>query len=60
MDRKICHEGHCWASRGLPSDADQGLSDGFFYIHHIPMIDTYSCIPFDSPHLIFKVELAIR
>ena len=23
------------------------------------MIDTFSCIPFDLPHLIFKVELAI-
>ena len=22
------------------------------------MIDTFSCIPFDLPHLIFKVELA--
>ena len=24
------------------------------------MIDTFSCIPFDLPHLIFKVELAIK
>ena len=23
------------------------------------MIDTFSCIPFDLPHLIFKVELGI-
>ena len=23
VDRKICHEGHCSASRGLPSDAEQ-------------------------------------
>ena len=23
------------------------------------MIDTFSCIPFDLPHLIFKVELAL-
>ena len=24
------------------------------------MIDTFSCIPFDLPHLIFKVEPAIQ
>ena len=24
------------------------------------MIDTFSCIPFELPHLIFKVELAIN
>ena len=24
------------------------------------MIDTFSCIPFDLPHLIFKEELAIK
>ena len=35
-------------------------SDGFFYPHHIPMIDTFSCIPFDLTHLIFKVELDIK
>ena len=35
-------------------------SDGFFYPHLIPMIDTFSFIPFDLPHLIFKVELAIK
>ena len=35
-------------------------SDRFFYPHHIPMIDTLSCIPFDLPHLIFKKELAIK
>ena len=23
------------------------------------MIDTFSCIPFDLPHLIFKEELAV-
>ena len=23
------------------------------------MIDTFSCIPFDLPHLIFKVDLAL-
>ena len=32
----------------------------FFYPHHIPMIDTFSCIPFDLPYLTFKVELAIK
>ena len=32
-------------------------SDRFFYPHHTPMIDTFSCIPFDLPHLIFEVEL---
>ena len=26
----------------------------------IPMIDTFSCIPFDLPHLIFKEELVIK
>ena len=38
------------------------LNDGFFYPHYMitPMIDTFSCIPFDLPHLIFKVELAIK
>ena len=35
-------------------------SDVFFYLHHTPMIDTFSCIPFDLPHLIFKVELAVK
>ena len=35
-------------------------SDRFFYPHHTPMIDTFSCIPFDTPHLIFKVELAMK
>ena len=35
-------------------------SDGFFYSPHTPMIDIFSCIPFDLPHLIFKVELAIN
>ena len=33
-------------------------SDRFFYPHHTPMIDTFSCILFDLPHLIFKAELA--
>ena len=36
------------------------LSDGFFYPHHTPMKDTFSCIHFDLPHLIFKEELAIK
>ena len=35
-------------------------SDSFFYPHYTPMIDTFSCIPFDLPHLIFKEELAIK
>ena len=35
-------------------------SDGFFYPHHTPMIDTFSCIPFDISHLIFEVVLAIK
>ena len=41
-------------------------SDGFFfYLHHTPLPsphplkDTFSCIPFDLPHLIFKAELAV-
>ena len=33
---------------------------GFFYPHHTPIIDPFSCIPFDLPHLIFKVESAIK
>ena len=35
-------------------------SDRFFYPHHTPMMDTFSCIPFDLPHLIFKEELALN
>ena len=35
-------------------------SDVFFYPHRTPMIDTFSGIPFDLPHLIFKVELDIK
>ena len=42
---------------GLPKVV---TSDRFFYPHHIPMIDTFSCIPFDLPHLIFKEELAMK
>ena len=53
VDRKICHEGHWSASRVIPSDK-------FFYPQHTSMIDTFSCIPFDSPHLIFKVELGMK
>ena len=34
-------------------------SDRFFYPHHTPMIDTFSCIPFALPHFIFKVKLAL-
>ena len=34
-------------------------SDRFFYPHHTPMIDTFSCIPFDLPHFIFKVKFAL-
>ena len=44
---------HHEACRVIPSDE-------FFYPHHIPMIDTFSCIPFDLPYLTFKVELAIK
>ena len=33
-------------------------NDGCFYRHHTPMIDTFSCVPFDLPYLIFKVERA--
>ena len=35
-------------------------SDRFFYPHRTPMIDTFYCMPFDLPHLIFKVELAVK
>ena len=35
-------------------------SDDSFYPHHTPMIATFSCMPFDLPHLIFKVVLAIK
>ena len=48
VDRNICHEGTV------------SPSDRIFYPHHTPMIDTFSCIPFDLPHLIFKVELDIK
>ena len=30
------------------------LSDRFFYRHHTPMIDTFSCIPFDYPTFDFQ------
>ena len=32
-------------------------SDGFFYLHLILMIDTFSCIPFYSQPLIVNEEL---
>ena len=35
-------------------------SDVFFYPHHTPMIDTFSCKTFDLPRLIFKVELDLK
>ena len=38
-------------------------SDGFFLSTSYPptpMKDTFSCIPFDLPHLIFREELAIK
>ena len=42
VDRKICHEGHWSASRGLPSDVEQWSRVTDF---------SFSCIPFDLPHL---------
>ena len=35
VDRKICHEGHWSASRGLPSDAEQWFRVTDFFIHTI-------------------------
>ena len=35
VDRKICHEGHWSASRGLPSDAEQWSRVTDFSIHTI-------------------------
>ena len=46
---------HHKACRVMPNSVP---SDGFFYLPHTTMIDSFSCIPFDLPHLIFKVELA--
>ena len=48
---------HHEACRVMPNSDP---SDRFFYPHHTHMIDTFSCIHFDSPHLIFKVELAMK
>ena len=45
VDRKICHEGHLSALRGLP---------------RLSSDSSCKCIPFDLPHLIFKEELAIK
>ena len=35
-------------------------SDGFFDPNDTPMKEIFSCIPFDLPYLIFKVELAVK
>ena len=35
VDRKICHEGHWSASRGLPSDAEEWSRVTDFSIHTI-------------------------
>ena len=35
-------------------------SDGFFYPHHTPMMDTFSCIPFNLPHLIFEKRICYK
>ena len=60
VDRKMSHEGHWSASRFAEWYQTVILNDGFFYPHHTPMIDTFSCVPFDLPDLIFKLELAIK
>ena len=49
---------HHESCRVMPN-CDPEMMD-FFYPYHIPMKDTFSCIPFDLPHLIFKVELAMK
>ena len=36
------------------------VTDRHYEACHTPIIDTFSCIFFDLPHLIFKVELAIK
>ena len=63
----IFHGCMVWIERSVRRVTDQAEwcrtvipSDRFFYPHHTPMIDTFSCIPFDLPHLIFKVELAMK
>ena len=48
---KACHD---FASLVMPICDPR---DRFFYPHHTPMIDIFSCIPFDLPHLIFIKEL---
>ena len=48
------HHGAC---RVMPNSDTE--CDGFFYPHHTSMTDTFSCIPSELPHLIFK-ELAIK
>ena len=40
-DRKICNEGHCMASQGMPND-------GFFNSHLTPVTDTFSCMCTDE------------
>ena len=55
MSKKISilHGCMVWMEKSITSDR-------FFYPHHTPMIDTFSCIPFDLPHLTFKEELGIK
>ena len=48
---------HHKACRVMPNSDPR---DRFFYPHHTPMLDTFSCIPFDLSHFIFKEELAIK
>ena len=48
---------HHEACRVIPNSDP---SDGFFYPLHTPMIGTFSYIPPEIQHLIFKVELAIK
>ena len=43
--------------RGLSSDAEQCSQVTVFYPYRTLMIDNFSCIPFDLPHLIFEVKL---
>ena len=48
---------HHEACRVMPNSDP---SDRFFYAHHTLMKVTFTCIPFDLPHLIFKVEFAMK
>ena len=60
VDRKICHEGHWLAPRGLTSDPQKWSRVTDFSIHTIyPWWIFFSCILFDWSYHV-KAELAIK